>query len=186
SGVIMSVRQLYNLGDLVETNGHFGNIQSISLRSTIIKGKDGKEIVIPNKDVLQTPLINHTVGGERRVDVSCGVSYGDDLEQVQALVIQTISALAVRKVSSPVDCFFTDYGDSSINFTTRFWIEETEQKSYLMARSEAIIAIKKAFDAHDIAIPFPIRTMDFGVKGGVNIQEAVPFQVFKTNGVSVQ
>lgn len=181
SGVIMSVRQLYNLGDLVETNGYFGNIQKISLRSTIIRGKDGKEIVIPNKDVIQTPLANYSVSGERRIDVDCGVSYGDDLEQVRDLVIKTIKGLEECNENKSVDFFYTEFGDSSINFTTRFWLMETEQKPYLMAKSAAIIAIKKALDSNDIAIPFPIRTLDFGVKGGVNIQEAVPFKVFNNS-----
>lgn len=179
SGVLMSVRRLYNLGDLVETNGYFGNIQKISLRSTIIRSKDGTEVVIPNKDVLQNPLSNHTVSGERRVSVDCGVSYGDDLEQVRDLVIATLEALEERSKNRPIDFYYTDFGDSSINFTARFWLDETEQKPYILAKSTAIIAIKKAFDANDIAIPFPIRTLDFGVKGGVNIQEAVPFEQFK-------
>lgn len=182
SGVIMSVRQLYNLGDLVETNGHFGNIQKISLRSTIIRSKDGSEVVIPNKDVVQNPLKNHSVSGQRRVDVNCGVSYGDDLEQVRELVIDTIKGLDMLSKHKPIDFYYTDFGDSSINFTTRFWLNDTEQKPYIMAKSAAIIAIKKAFDTNDIAIPFPIRTLDFGVKGGVNIQEAVPFKTFRNNG----
>lgn len=179
SGVLMSVRQLYNLGDLVETNDYFGNIQKISLRSTIIKGKDGREVVIPNKDVVQNPLTNYTVSGERRVEVACGVSYGDDLEQVKDLVVQTIESIKQRNQNKPIDFFYTEFGDSSINFTTRFWLNETEQMPYNLAKSAAIIAIKKAFDANDVAIPFPIRTLDFGVKGGVNIQDAVPFDSFK-------
>lgn len=181
SGVIMSVRQLYNLGDLVETNGHFGNIQKISLRSTILRAKDGKEIIIPNKDVIQNPLVNYTISGERRVDINCGVSYGDDLEKVRNLVIKTIKALDICNNNKPIDFYYSEFGDSSINFTARFWLTDTEQKPYIMAKSEAIIAIKKAFDNHDIAIPFPIRTLDFGVKGGVNIQEAVPFKVFNNS-----
>lgn len=182
SGVIMSVRQLYNLGDLVETNGHFGNIQKISLRSTIIRAKDGAEIVIPNKDVIQNPLKNFTVSGERRITVECGVSYGDDLDKVEEIAINAIKESDIeRDLSKDIELYYTSFGDSSINFMLRFWLEGTEQKSYLIAQSQTIIALKKALDNNDIQIPFPIRTLDFGVKGGVNVQEAIPFERFTVN-----
>jgi len=56
--------------------------------------------------------------------------------------------------------FYTEFGDSSINFTLRFWIKFDGQAGYLTARSEAIKAIKQAFDNKEITIPFPIRTVE--------------------------
>ncbi|MCI5055395.1 MAG: hypothetical protein MRY83_04755, partial [Flavobacteriales bacterium] len=53
-----------------------------------------------------------------------------------------------------------------INFSARFWLKHGEKAKYLKARSEAIIAVKKAFDENNLDIPFPIRTLDFGIKGG--------------------
>jgi len=73
-----------------------------------------------------------------------------------------------------VTLFFTGFGDSSINFTIRFWVDFTRQPDYLGACSEAIIAIKKAFDQEGISIPFPIRTLDFSPVGGVTLGEVRP------------
>lgn len=50
-------------------------------------------------------------------------------------------------------------------------MKSTAQIDYLSARSEAIMRIKKAFDENDITIPFPIRTLDFGIKGGEKLSE---------------
>ncbi|MBX2982498.1 MAG: mechanosensitive ion channel family protein [Flavobacteriales bacterium] len=65
-----------------------------------------------------------------------------------------------------VELFYNAFGDSSINFDVRFWIEATSNKHYNAMRSRAMKAIKAAYDKEDIMIPFPIRTLDFGIKGG--------------------
>lgn len=162
SGVLMSVREYYKIGDLVESNGYFGVIQKVNLRTTVILLLDGQEVVIPNKDILQNPLKNYSHNKRRRVELSCGVSYDDDLEKVKKVAIQAVEQCGLdRNETRPIELYFTEFGDSSINFTLRFWKNITEQKDYLSARDQAIIALKKAFDEKGITIPFPIRTLDF-------------------------
>jgi len=181
SGVLMSVRDYYQVGDLIETNGYFGKIQKITLRSTIISQPDGQEVIIPNKEVIQNPLKNFSHNGRRRIDIACGVAYGDDLEQAQRIAIQAIedANIDVRN-NKPIEVFFTEFGDSSINFTLRFWQNITSQRDYLSAQSKAIIALKKAFDKAEITIPFPITTLDFGVVGGRNIDDVYPTKLLKS------
>ena len=60
----------------------------------------------------------------------------------------------------PVEVMFTGFGESSIDFTLRFWIPYRKQVDYVGAKSEAIMRIKRAFDKVGIVIPFPIRTLD--------------------------
>ena len=78
--------------------------------------------------------------------------------------------------------FYTGFGDSSINFTLHFWLTKPDERSYLRARSDAIIAIKEAFDEAGITIPFPIRTLDFGVVGGERLDEVLPQRFYQGNG----
>lgn len=172
SGVLMSVRDYYQVGDLVETNDFFGKIKKINLRSTIIETPDGQEVVIPNKEVLQNPIKNYSHSPCRRVEVSCGVAYGDDLEKAKQIALDAIENSSIELYPKrPVELYFTEFGDSSINFTVRFWKTMEKQSEYLAARDTAIIALKKAFDNEGITIPFPIRTLDFGVVGGVRLDE---------------
>lgn len=171
AGVMMSARKFFELNDMVETNGFVGIVQRISLRSTILRTLQGQEIIIPNKDVYQSPLKNYTTTGERRVDLSCGVSYGDDLEKARSIAIEAVKNNVEYQEDRPIELFYTEFGDSSINFTLRFWLDMWRQKDYLKAQSDAIMAIKKAFDENDITIPFPIRTLDFGIKGGESLQQ---------------
>jgi small conductance mechanosensitive channel len=104
-------------------------------------------------------------------DFSIGISYGDDLKKVRSLVKECLANLAERDLEKEVEVYYDEFGASSINFKLRIWLNTVEQKDYLNAKSEAIILIKAAFDENDIMIPFPIRTLDFGIKGGEKLSE---------------
>lgn len=164
SGIMMSVREPFKIGDMVETNGFFGNITKISLRSTTIKKFTGEDVIIPNKMVLQNPIENYSLTEFRRVDISCGVGYGDDLEKAEKIAIEAIENNIDYDKDHPVELMYNEFGDSSINFTLRFWLNMVGQKNYLQEKSNAIKAIKVAFDKNDINIPFPIRTLEISQK----------------------
>jgi len=127
SGVMMSARHAFRIGDLIESNGYFGTISNINLRSTQVKTPEGQIVVLPNKLVYQNPLKNFTDGKQRRIDLSCGVSYADDLEEVQKIGVETINEQVEGILNRPVELLFTEFGDSSINFVLRFWIGDTNQ-----------------------------------------------------------
>ncbi len=176
SGIGLAVNQKwpFKIGDIIETNGVFGVVDQIHLRTSIIRTLDAKMVVIPNKQIYQSPVVNYSVAGTRRVDVSCGISYGDDLEKVKKVVKEALSGLSTRDTSKDVEVFFEEFGGSSINFIGRFWVDYKRHPDFLDARSDAIIAIKRAFDENDIMIPFPIRTLDFGIRGGEKLEEMLP------------
>lgn len=160
SGAIMSFKQPFNIGDMVVSNGYSGIIKAITLRSTHIKTFTGEDVFIPNKSVLQNPLENYTLTKWRRVDIQCGVSYTDDLELVQQIAQNTINEHIDIDHKQPIEFIYTEFGDSSINFELRFWLDLSEEKNYLITKSKAIIALKKSFDQEGITIPYPIRTLD--------------------------
>lgn len=165
SGIFIAVRKPFEIGDIVESNGFMGTVQEISLRSSVIRTFTGQEITLPNKSIFESPLENFSTG-TRRVDLGVGVSYGDDLQKVEDLTLAAVQGLPMVLSHKPVDLYYTEFGDSSINFTVRFWVKFQKQPDYLKGVSEAIKAIKAIYDREDITIPFPIRTLDFGIKGG--------------------
>jgi small conductance mechanosensitive channel len=160
SGTFITLQRPIQIGDVVDTNGFFGKVKSINLRSVIIDNFSGQEIEIPSKDIFQKPITNFSKSGERRMQVDCGVAYTDDLQRVQDLAVKAVSDLAFVRDDKPVELHFTQFGDSSINFLMWFWIKQ-EIAGPPLAKSEAIKAIKKTFDQHNITIPFPIRTLEF-------------------------
>ncbi len=174
SGIILAFRRPFQIDDIVQINEYMGSISRTNLRVTVIKSFQGQEIYIPNKDVLQSAITNFTILGKRRIDLEVGISYGDDLEAVEELVTNTIKSMENVIDGDKLIFDYHEFGSSSINFTIRFWITYPDQPSYLSMRSRAVKAIKKAFDENDITIPFPIRTLDFGIKGGMVLKDALP------------
>ena len=173
SGILLSVRHPFGIGDIIDTNDHFGTVVKLNLRNTVIRTPQGQVIYVPNKVVYENPFMNYTKNGERRIDLSCGVSYGDDLEKAKKVAIEAIEGLENRDTSRDVELYFNEFGGSSINFTLRFWISFQQLPQFWSAQSEAIMALKKAFDENDIMIPFPIRTLDFGIRGGEQLNASM-------------
>lgn len=174
SGIILSVNKPFTIGDIVEVDGNVGTVEFVSLRTTNIRTFQGQKVMIPNKTIFQNAITNYTENGKRRVDLEVGVSYGDDLEKVQKVTLEAINSLDDILKEEDVQFYFTDYGDSSINFVIMFWTEYKKKHSeYMEANHRAIMAINKAFNANDITIPFPIRTLDFGIKGGEKLSTVI-------------
>lgn len=165
AGIFLAMRQPFRVGDLVKSGDFFGRIKAVNLRDTVGTTLQGQQVTIPNSQVFGKPLVNYSMADARRVDLACGVAYGDDLERAERLAIQAVEKVPQRVPEREVELFFEEFGDSSINFKVRFWVG-AEQREFLAARSHAIKAIKQAFDAEGVTIPFPIRTLDFGVVGG--------------------
>ena len=180
SGIFIAFRHPYQIGDIVEIDGFLGEVTDISLRTSSIMTFQGLEVLIPNKYMFTKPFINYTTTPRRRVDIEVGVSYGDDLRSIESMVKDALNNVEGRIKSNPVEVFFKEFGSSSINFVARFWIEYPGDNYFLKSRHEAIIAIKEAFDENDVTIPFPIRTLDFGIKGGENLSK--PLAETFTNG----
>lgn len=170
SGIVLAVRKNIRLGEHIESNGYNGKVKAVNLRETIIETIEGQMVIIPNKSVIQNPLINYTRYEKRRVNLECGISYGENLENVAEIAKDAIRKIAYFQNDS-IDLVSTGFGDSSINFTLRYWLEDTSQRSFLHAVSDGIIFLKAAFEKNDILIPFPIRTLDFDAKGGKELKE---------------
>ena len=171
SGVLIAVGQPFRVGDIIKSGDNFGTVTDINLRTTTVRTFQGIEVLIPNKNLFQEVVENYTNTHDRRVDLTVGVSYGDDLEKVKELTIEAIKNLKSIDTRREVSLFYSEFGDSSINFSVRFWAKTAGQVDYLQAQSDGIMAIKRVFDENDITIPFPIRTLDFGIKGGEKLSE---------------
>ncbi|QPH40594.1 mechanosensitive ion channel family protein [Pedobacter endophyticus] len=173
SGIFLSVRRPLHVGDIVKIKDYMGKVEEINLRDTVIRTYQGQMVIIPNKDVFQSPIENYTLLGKRRIDLKIGISYGEDLERVRDITIEAVKDIPGLTTDDEVTMFYTEFGDSSINYVIRLWISIAEQVNFLEVQSQAIILIKKAYDENSIMIPFPIRTLDFGIKGGVGLNEVI-------------
>lgn len=177
SGITMSIRNFYNIGDWISTNGIEGKIEKIKLRWTELQKPSGEKIFIPNKMIVSNPVENFSISGRRQIQINCGISYDSDLKRVKQLVLGTIvDRFSYVEKKEDIIFFYHTFGDSSINFTMRFWIDTQSMLEYNINKSEAMIAIKSAFDKNDVNIPFPTRTLNFNLEEIPEIQGAMQDQ----------
>lgn len=159
AGIILAIQRPFRVGHLVNTNEVYGIVKRIRLRSTELQTLDGQLVHIPNKNILLDVVSDYNYIPFRRVDLDIGVSYTSDLEKVQRVTVETIQQLKSCDKEHPVKVYFTEFAASSINFNLQFWTAFADEPDYLEARSEAVMAIQKAFAEASIEIPYPITTV---------------------------
>ncbi len=161
SGIFISFRRPIHIGDIVKIGDYMGKITDINLRDTVVLTFQGQMVIIPNKNVFQNPIENYSLLGKRRLDLTVGVSYDSDLESVQQITLDAVKDIEGLSPDDEVTMYYTEFADSSINYIIRLWISNPEQSQYWIVSNKVIINIKKAYDKHNISIPFPIRTLEF-------------------------
>lgn len=162
SGFILSFLPNLQIGDWIVSNGHEGSVVDINLRSVTIMEADNNKVLIPNSKIIDAPFKNFSGTSRSRIMVSCGVGYESDLEAVKKITTEAIEAIFKQQAHESIEFFYTEFGDSSINYVIRYWTSVKNRKDILDAQSRGIMAIKAAYNANNINIPFPIRTLDFG------------------------
>ena len=166
AGVAMGIRKPFEIGDVIEAEGVFGNVKEINLRNTLVETFYGQLEVIPNKILFRNILTNYSYLGYRRIEVSVGISYADDIEEAAKVITDAMNEkdYVIKKEETAV--YAESFGDSSINLLLWFWIRYPGEPGFMVVRHDAISTVKTVLEENDILIPFPIRTLDFNAKGG--------------------
>ena len=158
SGIIILLDQSIKPGDTITLGETFGWIRELRARFVSVITRDGREYLIPNEDFITTQVVNWSFSDKFvRLDVPFGVSYDSDPHEVTRLAVEAASS--VERVDSNVKkpvCWMTEFGDSSINFVLRFWIEDP-QGGLTNIRGKVLLALWDSFKEHGISIPFPHR-----------------------------
>ena len=161
-GLILSFMPQLKINDFITADGISGFVTEISLRNIILRKPDNNVVIIPNSKFIDGSFTNYSLNKRARIFVNCGVGYESDLQMVEDLTVKIIKNQFEQVDDEEVEFFFTEFGDSSINFMVRFWTDCINVKQEHAARHKAIKLIKQHFEERDINIPFPIRTLDFG------------------------
>jgi len=159
SGMLLLLDRSIKPGDVIEIPdiGTFGWVNQMSARYTEIVTRDNKSFLIPNEDFITQRVVNWSHGNSLiRVQISFGVHYNSDMEQVIAIATE-----AAKKPERVVDyrqpvCWITEFGDSSVNFSLRFWIKDA-QEGMTNVKGQVFLELWKAFKENDIQIPYPHR-----------------------------
>lgn len=153
-GVLILIFRPFKVGDYVKAQGHEGNVKEILLFVTKFVSLDNKVIYIPNGPLANGPIENLSEEPTRRVDMTFGISYSDDIDMARKVIEETLNAIPEILKSPKADIILTELADSSVNFSVRPWCKSED---YWTVYGEVHELIKKAFDDKKVTIPFPQR-----------------------------
>jgi small-conductance mechanosensitive channel len=159
SGFTLMLDQPFRIGDRIQlSGGQVGDVADIGLRSTKIRTLDNQLLIIPNSDLCNTMLINQAFPDARvKCRINVNVAYGSDVELVKRLLVATALEVGpVLRDPSP-ESFFVSFGDSALNMTLFFWVEQYSQMFTVTDMINTLIL--RRFNENGIEIPFPIRTV---------------------------
>ncbi len=158
AGLLMMIQQPFEIGETIEVGGYTGKVMAIDLRATQIRTSDGRLVLIPNGDVIITPITNFSQAKSRRVEISTGVAYDSNPEIVRQTALDAISGVpGIRSEPAP-KVLFQNFGSSTFDLTIYFWIT-TSQTGVAAAKDAGLKAIKGAFDEKQIEMPYPTQTV---------------------------
>jgi small conductance mechanosensitive channel len=158
AGFQMQLRKPFRLGDEIATGEWEGTVEEVNLRATTLRTRDGKEVQIPNANVMLRGIDNRTLTPTRRTTLNVGVAYDTDLEAAQRVLLDVLRNVDEIEPTPEPTAFVERFAESSIDFAVRFW-HRAETPEMWRARSAAAMAIKSALDAAGIEIAFPQRTV---------------------------
>jgi len=143
----------FQVGQVVETQGQYGKVTSITMRTTRIRTPNNTYVVVPNKEIIDDVLVNHSMYGESRVDVPVGIAYKEDVEAARGVLLDAVQSVeGVKDQPSPAVAL-TELGGSSVNLEVRIWVDDAEDEKATYAA--VLERCKRALDDADIEIPFP-------------------------------
>jgi len=161
SGLIILLDQPFRTGDRIEIQelNTWGDVVSIGLRSTRIRTRDNRLVIVPNASISNNQVVNYTYPDPRyRIQTEIGVAYGADLRIVRQVITTSLKDVEGLIPNMPVDVLFMEWGDSEMVLRVRWWID-----SYVDARRSTDRVnehIYQALEEAGVETPFPTMTVE--------------------------
>lgn len=158
SGVIILLERPIKKGDIVDVGGVSGRVLDIRVRSTVIETRDDVAIIVPNSQFIAEQVVNDSFSGEKiRRTLKVGVAYGSDVKKVTEILLK-VAGEHKQILKEPISkVLFMDFGNSSLDFELRFWVNELWTTDGIL--SDLRYAIDQEFRNADVCIPFPQRDL---------------------------
>ena len=152
SGLMIMLYRPYDIGDVVDVAGIVGTVDSMTLVSTSIVTPDNRMMIVPNNSIWGNIITNVTHSDTRRVDLTFGIGYDDNIEQAEKVMKKILAdhPLVLKDPEPAVKV--NELADSSVNFNCRPWVKTAD---YWTVYADVTRAVKEEFDKEGISIPYP-------------------------------
>lgn len=152
SGLFLLVEKPFEIGDFIEVDATIGEVVGIDMLSVKLRTPDNLYVRIPNETLIKTRVVNRSRFPIRRLDLTVGIAYAEDVERVESLFLTLAEKNPVCLEEPKPFTLVTAFGPSSVDLQFSYWVPK---EKVLEGRSGMMVAIKKTLDREGIEIPFP-------------------------------
>ena len=129
SGIILAFNRPFRVGDTVELDGEKGKVVTLDMRTTQIKSFDGKDIYIPNANVIKNPVINYTIDGHMRQEFNIGLDYGSDVDGAIEILEKSMDQVdGILKGDKGPSVSIGSLSASTLDITVQYWLDTFDTK----------------------------------------------------------
>lgn len=160
AGLLILIRQPFEVNDQIEVNEHEGTVERIETRATILKTYDGQRIIIPNSQIYTNALLVKTANKIRRSEYDVGVGYGDGIEEACEVIREAVAAVPKVASDPAVEALPWDLAASWVTIRARWWTD-SRRTEVAHIRAEVIKAIKLGLDEAGIDMPYDTQVQLF-------------------------
>ena len=160
AGIILAFKSPFRVDDLIEVNNIEGFVKDISIRETLIKTPDGKDVFLPNSIILKNPLFNYTIDGFLRYEFMIGITYENNPTKAIQLILDTVNNVeGVLKGDKMPAIMINELTAITINIRVLFWVDTfktTNRSVHHSIRSKVMNDVIAALIANGIKLPAPV------------------------------
>jgi small conductance mechanosensitive channel len=164
AGILIFSEKPFRIGDWIEWDDNAGVVEDISLRVTRVRTFDNELLTVPNSSLTDGVVKNPVAKDELRVKFDFGIGYEDDIEKAAEIIVEEAEKHDGILDDPAPSVRVVELGDSSVGLQSRIWIGNPARSDFVKIRGEYVKAVKERFDAEDINIPYPNRTIGGGLE----------------------
>lgn len=155
AGILLAFKRPFRVGDVVNIDGMSGTVLTLNLRDTQIKTGDGKDVFIPNAQIIKNPLVNFTIDGFLRYDFIIGLDYGSDYRGAMKVILEAIRGVkGVLNNQKKPNVWISDLAESTLNLQVTFWVDTFDRElGDMEVKTNAIVQVLEELEKAGYNLP---------------------------------
>ncbi|WP_412027954.1 mechanosensitive ion channel family protein [Deinococcus yunweiensis] len=161
AGLLLLITRPFRIGDQIVSGEHEGTVEDIQIRATMLRTYDNRRVVIPNSELYTNRVIVNTAYDRRRLAVTVGIGYGDDIARAKRIILDTLAGVEDIRMEPAPAVLVRELADFSVNLEVRYWIDPPIRREVVESQDRVLEALKPALIAAGIDLPLPTQQVLF-------------------------
>lgn len=161
AGLLILITRPFRIGDPIISGEHEGTVGDIQVRATLLRTYDNRRVVIPNSELYTNRVIVNTAYDRRRLAVTVGIGYGDDIAQARRIILDTLAGVKEIRSDPAPAVLVRELADFSVNLEVQYGIDPPIRREVVESQGRVLEALKPALIAAGIGLPLPTQQVLF-------------------------